>query len=531
MPLTCDVVQSEEIVASYNTSVVTIEDPIFLAISQISDLDRLLSVLVYIHRFIRACRPLNKQMMANASERRWAWQACLRAVQRNEFADELRHLQRGKDLPRKSRFRRLKPFLDSDGLIRVGGRLTEVAMNYDAIHPPIVPSRSALTTLLIRQTDVRNCHSGIETTLYLVRARVWIVDARAAVRRIVRECVICRRYKLNPVPPKMAPLPANRLRRPPAPFAHVGVDFTGPVAVSCRRSQVKRWICLFTCLATGAVHIEVCHSLDTNSFLSAFRRFTARRGTPSDFYSDNGTNFVAAARVLGASGQKSSAKRITAFMATRGVTWHFNPHLAPHFGGVWERLIRTAKLALRTTLHGQRITDEILLTILVEIESVMNSQPLTHVGIDPSDPEPLTPNHFLLGRAHSHVPLDVVTTTEGLSRRNWRLTQTILDRFWGRWMKEYVPTLAPTQNKDANQPTITRDSIVLVVDPNAPRGQWLMGKVVHLFPGKDGIPRVAEVQTQYGLKRRPLVKVLELLPISTLETGGHVDDAVVKEPV
>ncbi|KFD44711.1 hypothetical protein M513_14412 [Trichuris suis] len=98
-------------------------------------------------------------------------------------------------------------------------------------------------------------------------------------------------------------------------------------------------------------------------------------------------------------------------------------------------------------------------------------------------------------------------------------------------MKEYVPTLALTQNKDASQPTITRDSIVLVVDPNAPRGQWLMGKVVHLFPGKDGIPRAAEVQTQYGLKRRPLVKVLELLPISTLETGGHVDDAVVKEPV
>ncbi|KFD51903.1 hypothetical protein M513_07232 [Trichuris suis] len=224
----------------------------------------------------------------------------------------------------------------------------------------------------------------------------------------------------------MAPLPANRLRRPPAPFANVGVDFTGPLAVSCRRSQVKRWICLFTCLATRAVHIEVCHSLDTNSFLSAFRRFTARRGTPSDFYSDNGTNFVAAARVLGATGQKSSAKRrITAFMATRGVTWHFNPPLAPHFGGVWERLIRTAKLALGTTLHGQRITDEILLTILVEIESMMNSRPLTHVGIDPSDPEPLTPNHFLLGRAHSHVPLDVVTTTEGLSRRNWRLTQYI----------------------------------------------------------------------------------------------------------
>ncbi|KFD50465.1 hypothetical protein M514_08692 [Trichuris suis] len=96
----------------------------------------------------------------------------------------------------------------------------------------------------------------------------------------------------------------------------------------------------------------------------------------------------------------------------------------------------------------------------------------------------------------------------------------ILDQFWRRWMKDYVPILAPTLTRQATCQTIACDSIVLLVDPNLPRGQWLMGRIIRLFAGKDGIARVAEVKTNYGLMRKPLVKLIELQPVSTTETGG-----------
>ncbi|KFD50466.1 hypothetical protein M513_08693 [Trichuris suis] len=264
----------------------------------------------------------------------------------------------------KSRFRTLAPLVDADGLIRVGGRLAEASINYDTKHPPTLPSSHTLITPFVQQTHIRNCHAGVETTLNLTRAKVWIINGRTAVKRVLGQCTACRWYRLNPSVPKMAPLPSCRLQRPLAPFAHVGMDFSGPIAVSCRRSQVKTWMCLFTRMATSAVHIEVYHSLDMTSFLSAFRRFIATRAAPTHCYSDNGTNFVAAAWALGSDKRNLDGKRISSFMVTRGISWHFNPPSAPHFGGAWERLTRSMKFAMRTTLHGQHITDEVLLTSL-----------------------------------------------------------------------------------------------------------------------------------------------------------------------
>uniref|UniRef100_A0A5S6QFX6 Integrase_H2C2 domain-containing protein n=1 Tax=Trichuris muris TaxID=70415 RepID=A0A5S6QFX6_TRIMR len=245
-----------------------------------------------------------------------AWHTCIRAVQGQCFPDELRLLRLGKDFPRKSRFCRLSPFLDMRDMIRVGGRMDEAVMNYEAKHPPILTSRHYLTNLLIRQVHAQNCHAGIESTLNLVRAQAWIVDGRAVVRRVLGECTICRRYRSNPSLPKMAPLPPSCLERPPAPFARVGMDFMGPIMVTCRRSQVKRWICLFTCMAIRAVHMEICYSLDVSSFLSTFRRFMSRRGPPSDCYSDNGMNFRAAARILSHEEQPLDPIKIASFMTS-----------------------------------------------------------------------------------------------------------------------------------------------------------------------------------------------------------------------
>ncbi|KFD46219.1 hypothetical protein M513_12919, partial [Trichuris suis] len=180
-------------------------------------------------------------------------------------------------------------------------------------------------------------------------------------------------------------------------------------------------------LASRAVHFEICHSLDVNSFLNAFRRFTSRRGTPTECYSDNGTNFIAGHRALVDGNLCLDANPIASHMTANRIKWHFNPPAAPHFGGAWERLIRSAKLAMQTTLHGQRITDEVLHTVVVETENVLNSRPLTRVRDEPEDGDALTPNHFLLGRPHSNMPLDLITPQEMNSKKQWRLAQAVLD--------------------------------------------------------------------------------------------------------
>ncbi|KHJ42493.1 Pao retrotransposon peptidase [Trichuris suis] len=201
---TVEVTQSEEVHVNCFTIGEETSDAAVQAINRSSNLEGLVRTLMYVHRFVRRSRRVDTRDISGASERRGAWHACVRAVQRLCFPEEIILLQRRKQLPPKSRFRRLSPFLDTDGLIRIGGRLDEATLNYEAKHPRILPSRHALSTLLIRRAHVQNCHAGVETTLSIVRAEAWIVDARAAVRRIVGSCIICRRYRLNPSTPKVA---------------------------------------------------------------------------------------------------------------------------------------------------------------------------------------------------------------------------------------------------------------------------------------------------------------------------------------
>uniref|UniRef100_A0A5S6QC57 DUF5641 domain-containing protein n=1 Tax=Trichuris muris TaxID=70415 RepID=A0A5S6QC57_TRIMR len=183
------------------------------------------------------------------------------------------------------------------------------------------------------------------------------------------------------------------------------------------------------------------------------------------------------------------------------------PPSAPHFGGVWERMIRSAKTALHKILNGRTTSDEILLTVFVEVESLLNSRPLTHISIDPSDPEPLTPNHFLLGRPCPHVPPDVVTEIDISSRRKWRAAQAIVENFWRRWLREYVPSLIERRKWLRARRNLKKGDIVLVVDPRTPHGHWPFGTVIECYPGKDGIVRVAKIKTKHGIYVRPVTKL------------------------
>ena len=210
--------------------------------------------------------------------------------------------------------------------------------------------------------------------------------------------------------PKMADL--LEFRFPDAnkqnPFVNTGMDKFGQFYIKDKREGTQmHYVCLFTCLVTRAVHLEVCHDLSTDCLLMTIRRFVSRRGYPDLIVSDNGKNFIGANQAMSFKFQRSykpDNEYIRLQLAEQNIQWTFNPPLAPHFGGVWERLIQTAKRRLLTVLGRRKLTLSVFRTVMAEAEPILNSRPLTHVSCNISDEGRLTPNHFLLRRPHmSHV--------------------------------------------------------------------------------------------------------------------------------
>jgi transposase InsO family protein len=228
----------------------------------------------------------------------------------------------------------------------------------------------------------------------------------------------------------MADLPVFRLKSGCPAFTHTGVDYFGPIEVTIFRRVVKRWGVIFTCLNCRCVHLEMAYSLDTSSFICCLDRFMNRRGVPATLHSDNGTNFVGAQRQLAECLDKLNQSAIISHLNRKMTKWYFNPPAAPHFGGVWERMVRAAKEALVAVLGKQRLTDELLITTLTHIENVLNSRKLTPPSENPADPEALTPNHLLLGRANPKSPPDVFDKDDLTARERWRVVQAISDQFW-----------------------------------------------------------------------------------------------------
>jgi len=163
----------------------------------------------------------------------------------------------------------------------------------------------------------------------------------------------------------------------------------------------------------------------------AWRRFVALRGSPKDVWSDNGTNLTACEKELKEGLQRIiSEGKMVREMADRGVNWNFSPPSDPHFGGSWESLVKSAKAALKVVLGCITVKEEVLRTVLAEVTAILNAHPLTHLSVDPEDESPLTPNHFLLGRAHPHIPPDCFDEEGPLSHKRWRQAQELVASGW-----------------------------------------------------------------------------------------------------
>ena len=239
----------------------------------------------------------------------------------------------------------------------------------------------------------------------------------------------------------------------------------------------------------------MAHSLSTDSFLNVFRRFLARRGTVKQIYSDNGTNLVAGNRELKSALREWNDSTINTWMIQRDIDWSFQPPHASHFGGFFERMIRTIRKTFQSILKEQplRLNDDHLNTLMCEVESILNCRPLTEVICDTDYLEPLTPNHLLLLNSGATFPPGLYNKNENYHSRRWKQVQYLSNLFWQRWRRQYIPLLQERQKWLSKGYTYRINDIVLLTDELLPRNQWSLGRIVEVYPDKKGVVRVVKL--------------------------------------
>ncbi|XP_046565842.1 uncharacterized protein LOC124274524 [Haliotis rubra] len=228
------------------------------------------------------------------------------------------------------------------GVLRLGGRLSRADIQADMMHQIWLPRKNHVTKLIIQDIHVRLGHGGRNHVLSILREKYWVIKANSTVRNILSHCVTCRRMRTPVCNQKMADLPASRVN-PSPPFTHTGIDFFGPHMIKEGRKYVKRYGALFTCMASRAIHIETACLLDTDSFIQALRRFTARRGPVKQILCDNGTNFVGAEKELREAVMEMDQDRVKEYLLKQHIEWRFNPLPPVIWGGSWERMIGSVR--------------------------------------------------------------------------------------------------------------------------------------------------------------------------------------------
>ncbi|OXA46198.1 Gag-Pol polyprotein [Folsomia candida] len=539
-PTTVQVLESEDVSKEERqvTCHITLSDTDQALLCGTSSLRKLQRVTAFVLRFVRNCRNPNLHPQKTKShhpltpgELHQALNHWVKVVQHQAFYEDLQQLKKGQPLHSKSKILSLSPFLDETGVIRVGGRLKSSSLSPDQKNPILLPYHGQLTHLIIQDAHIRHFHAGPQLMMAVIQRQFWIIRARDAIRYFTRKCVNCIRQRASTMQQVMADLPAFRVNQS-RPFLKCGVDYAGPFMLKPllkgSKITIKAYLAVFVCCVTRALHLEVVSDLTTEAFLAALKRFIARRGRPTDVYSDCGTNFVGAMNemkdVMRLLLSKSHNDKIANYMSTDGITWHLNSPASPHFGGLWEAGVKSIKYHLRRVIGLQRLNFEEMTTAICQIEAILNSRPLTAESTDPQDLAALTPGHFLIGAPLTAIPEPSLDHIKQNQLSHWQLLQQLMQSFWKRWSAEYLTRLQQRPKWMAGNKKISVGELVLIKDENLPPLKWKLGRVLALHPGPDSIVRVVTLKTSNGEIKRPIVKIC---PLSVPSSDPNQDDDLV----
>ncbi|KHJ98965.1 integrase core domain protein [Oesophagostomum dentatum] len=424
------------------------------------------------------------------------------------------------------RFHNMKIKRDENGIIRHESRIQNAILPYDTRSPIYIPTSSDLARLILSDIHKKNAHCGSDQTLALLRQRFWIPQPMKAIKKFVKKCSTCKRCHGLPYgAPEMPPLPKDRVLIT-KPFQKVGCDFLGPIDSN---NNEKMYVCLYTCLTTRAVHLEVVENLTTGAFLNSFVRFTSRRGVPKLVRTDCGANFKLGQKIIETLFEKSESNEasVMTYSATEGITWIFNPPGAPWMGGVWERLVGSVKRCFMKAVGRRKVSFTELATVITRIEAILNTRPLTKIGSSEITEIPLRPVDFLQGNAKYTLPTaearlcdpdydpDLIQTAMQ-AHEAMQFSETTATKFWERWNVEYLTALRESQKRYLKQSRHTIappqvGEIVIIEQEMIPRGNWLYGKVTELIKSADGLIRSVKIlMPNQKILQRPLNKIYPL---------------------
>ena len=444
------------------------------------------------------------------------------------------------EVVRRSSIYPLNPFLDADGIIRVGSRLIHANIDEQQKFPAILPKNNKSVDALILRTHKELLHAGPNHVLSNLRQKYWIINGLQAIKRVLKFCPKCQRANKMPQEQKMAPLPPSRVVSTHA-FDTTGVDIMGPFKVrkSGSRARHKLYVAVFTCFTTRSVHAETVDNMTADSFLMALDRFMARRPGLRHLWSDNGSNFKGSRTLLlketqeweeGAApaSHRTSKKDIQALkdqvqprIISRGLDWTFLPPYASHYAGVWERVIGLFKRHLTKCVSGDVLHEEVFKTIIVQLEGILNDRPLTQPptsAADISGLRPLRPRHLLCASFLEDRKLDWLTAEPLSGEASTSLffleARERVRAFWAAWKEDYLQLLMNRHKWQGTERNFKKDDLCLIVDKHHKRSTWKMARVVEV-DNEDGHARKIFVRPADGK-----IQVLDRTKLVLLELDG-----------
>lgn len=497
---------------------------------------KLRRIIVYVQRFIKLCQNKNnivkpkviaktiKIPLPSREEEREAMKTLIQMHQQHSYPIEWAFFkEQGReidyiDFPKQSKIISLHPFMDNDGIIRVGNRAKHSSLPYDSKHPIIIEHASRLSQLIISESHAATGHGSVQTTMQYIRCNYWIPKLREQLRSHISKCVTCAKWNKKVAEQLMCDLPADRVNQNRA-FLITGVDYAGPIDVVERYKSVtsrrKAWIAIFVCMVTRAVHIELVSDQSSNAFLMSYERFVNRRGHCERLYSDNAKYFKGAHKELRAAFKEWHKNSNRNAIQKMGTDWIFMKERAPHQIGIYEAAVKSTKYHLHRMLGRANYTFEHLNTFLIKIEAILNSRPLYSLSDDPNDFQAITPAHFLINEPIvMPPPIATPQKTPNPIKRIRDEQQKLLQSFWKVWRKEYLATLVQRKKWVHEKEPIKIGQLVIIDEDDLVPTDWTLGKIVEIIPSKDGIIRAVKVRTK---NKSVLVRPIQRLCILPLE--------------
>ncbi|GFY33024.1 integrase catalytic domain-containing protein [Trichonephila clavipes] len=421
----------------------------------------------------------------------------IRMVQEQVFLAEIKSLQSKGVVSPNSKLRNLNPFIDSDGLLRIGGWLSNSDLPYVNKHPAILPGNHNLTVQIFVHFHRKNLHTGASSLLHYVREKFWPLNGRSLCKKVEHECLVCFKSRPLVTSQLMGNLPHDRVV-PDYPFNCSGVDFCGPFMIRHKNQRKgilhKIYICVFVCFVSKAIHIEIVSDLTSDAFIATLKRFFSRRGKCAKLYSDNGKTFVGANKELKRFLKliEDSDDNLAGFLSAEGIEWKFIPPRAPSFGGLWEASVKSIKYHLRRVVSGSNLTYEEFLTVCIQIEGILNSRPLCPLSSNSDDLNALTPAHFLIGKSMTSVVETNLIELKENALKKWQRITRLVQLIWNKWHRCYLSELQQCNKWQFKKQNVNEGDLVVLIEDNMPTFKWPLGRITEIYSGSDALIRVVK---------------------------------------